>query len=390
VIARRWSAQHALVLVLVVILWIGSGFGVYLALASQRSSLTSKATRPEDRAASGPLQHLPGTVYIVQDGTLYRLQNGIFTPILKGSSAASWTMPAVSPNGQSLVVVQRDYAYSDLYLIDSSGHVQSQLTHDANRTLQLNHWAMYPRLSATGTTLWFSYDPKDVYNNYNVVMAVWSVPLGAPITQMRKWTIPHDYTGGDVEPVPLPDGAGLVYTKYALETTQNRIMGQIWVTNKAGTAGHALTAPDEDCSEPALSPDGRNLAMICTAGGQTASIQVAGFDGSNLGPRLMVSSGALTAQPTWSPDGRSIVYLQAQGITGHFQLWQQVIPALPQPTPVPTPTPRPRPTPRGAVAPSPSPSAVATPAPTPIPLVAPVQLTTNLDFDATSTIAWHA
>jgi hypothetical protein len=392
VIRRRWSAPTALALVAIASVWLAAGVGVYLALSAHRTAVAARAARPgEGQDNPGPLQRLPGTLYLVQAGTLYQLHHGTFTPLLAGTSTASWTMPAAGPNGQNLVVVQRDYAYSDLYLVDASGHILTQLTHDASSTVELNHWALYPRLGPDGTTLWFDYDPKDLYNSYNVVMAVWSMPLGGKASQMRRWTEPNDYTGGDIQPVPLPSG-GVIYTKYALETSQNRIMGRLWLTTRAGSAGDALTQLDDDCSQPAVSPDGRRVAMLCTGGKQTTSIEVASLNGTTLGPRQVVVSGQLAAQPTWSPDGRSLVYLAAQGITGHFQLWQQQVP-LPPPTAAPTPIPtRAAAPPRGALvgSPSPTPSAAsASPSPTPSPLPPPVQLTSNLDFDATSTIAWR-
>jgi Tol biopolymer transport system component len=373
VIRRRWSAPSALALAAIASVWLVAGLGVYLALSGHHAGVAAEAAKPVDEQhSSGPLRSLPGTLYLVQAGTLYRLRHGTFTPLLAATSTATWTMPAVSPDGRSLVVVQRDYAYSDLYLVDASGHVQTQLTHDASSAVELNHWAMYPRLGPDGTTVWFDYDPKDPYSDYNVVMAVWSMPLEGTASQMRKWTEPHDYTGGDVQPVPLPSG-GVIYTKYALGTSQNRIMGQLWLTTRAGSVGEALTQLDDDCSQPALSPDGRRVAMLCTGGKQTTSIEVASWNGTTLGPRQVVVSGQLAAQPTWSPDGQSLVYLAAQGITGHFQLWLQQLP-LPPGTDVPTPTP----------------SAVsATRAPTPTPLPPAVQLSSNLDFDATSTVAWH-
>lgn len=391
---QHWSASRALTLALIAATWLASGIGTYVFLSSQRSTLASQARRPGEEAASanGPLQRLPGSLYLVQDGTLYRLQHGTFTPLLKPAGAASWTQPAVSPNGQSLVVVRRDYAYSDLYLVDTAGHVQSQLTHDANKTIELNHWAMYPRLAADGTTLFFSYDPKDRFNSYNVVLAVWSVPLGGSVSQMRKWTTPQGYTGGDLQPVPLPKG-GVLYTKYSLDAAANKILAQIYLTTRTGTAGRALTPAADDCSQPSLSPDGQRLAMICTGGTQLANVVVAAFDGTNIGPRQVVVSGQMAAQPTWAPDSTSLIFLAAQGVSGHFQLWLQPIPQLPPPV-APTPSPaRAAATSRGARAaaatPTPTPSPAA-PAPTPTPLPAPVQLTTNLNFDATSTIAWHA
>ena len=391
-IRQRWTPSRGVALLLITAVWIGTGVGTYLMLASHRTTLASQAKRPGQEAAkNGPLQRLPGTLFLVQEGTLYRLQHGTFTPILHTTGTASWAQPTVTPNGQSLVVVRRDYSYSDLYLVDTSGHGQSQLTHNANKTIELNHWALYPRLTPDGATLFFSYDPKDRFNSYNVVMSVWSVPLGANATQMRKWTTPHDYTGGDVQPVPVAGGA-VLYTKYALDVTANKILSQIWLTTRVGTVGKALTPAADDCSQPALSPDGSRLAMICTGGTQIANVEVAAFNGSLLGPREVVVSGLLAAQPTWGPDSASLVYLAAQGVSGHFQLWLQQLPwPSPPPTAVPSPT-RPATPPRGARLASPTPTATlpTSPSPTPTPLPAPVQLTSNLNFDATSTIAWHA
>lgn len=379
----HWTTPRALALAAIGVAWLVAGFGVYLGLgfAAHRNAAASRASRPgQEPATQGPLGRLPGTLYLVQDGTLYRLRRGTFTPLLAAGGTASWSMPAVSPSGQNLVVVRRDSGYSDLYLVDASGKSRTQLTHDASSTVELNHWALYPRLGADGSTVWFSYDPKDGFSDYNVVLAVWSMSLGGA-ADMRRWTTPNDYTGGDVQPVPLASG-GLIYTKYALDTSLNRIMGQLWLAPGAGEAGQALTPSADDCSQPALSPDGSRLAMICTGGTQVASVQVAAFDGAALGPRQVVVSGQLAAQPTWSPDGQSLVYVAAQGISGHFQLWLQQVPS---PHAAQTGS---KPAQRGVQAAAPNP-AVAASSPTPTPLPQPVQLTSNLDFDATSTIAWH-
>jgi WD40-like Beta Propeller Repeat len=389
---RRWTAARALALALIAITWVVAGIGTYLFLSSHRSTIAGQAKLPGEGGAdaNGPLKSLPGTMYLVQDGTLYRLRNGTFTALLRTAGSASWTQPAVSPDGQRLVVVRRDHAYSDLYLVDSAGHVQSQLTHNANKTIELNHWAMYPRLAADGTTLFFSYDPKDRFNSFNVVLAVWSLPLGGSTNQMRKWTLPQGYTGGDLQPVPLPNG-GVLYTKYSLDPTANKILSQIYLTTRSGTVGQPLTPAADDCSQPSLSPDGQRLAMICTRGTQMANVEVAAFDGTNVGPRRVVVAGQLAAQPTWAPDSNGLVYLAAQGVTGHFQLWlQQLAQRQPPPSaatmPVAAAARRAR---TAAATPTPTPSPTV-PTPTPTPLPAPVRLTTNLNFDATSTIAWHA
>src|SRR5499427_7737223 len=374
-------------MVLTVAVWMTTGVGVYLYLSSHRSTFGPTAKKPDEanvNATNSPLSHLAGTLYLVQHGTLYRLQHGTFTAVLNSpGGAAGWTQPAFSPRGETLTVVRRDYAYSDLYLIDRAGKVQGQLTHNASAIVELNHWAFYPRPSPDGSSLFFSYDPKDRFNDYNVVFAVWSMPMNGSFDQARKWTLPEHFTGGDVQPVPLPSGA-VLYTKYAFDGKSSRILGQIHLTTRAGAAGEALTQPEDDCSQPALSPDGQQLAMICTGGTQFANIEIAQFDGTKLGSRHVLVAGQLAAQPTWAPGGNSIVYFAPQGVNGHFQLWQQQARAEPgSPTATQTPPPASPPIPsQGGTGGTSTPTPGAVPPP-------PVRLTSDLDFDATSTIAWH-
>jgi hypothetical protein len=388
-VSRHWSLRGAVALVLAIAVWIGTGTGVYVYLGSHRSTLAARAQKPgEGQRKDGPINHLPGTLYLVQDGTLYQLQHGTFTALLTWpGGAGGWTQPAVSPNGQSLLIVRREYAFSDLYQVDPAGHTTKQLTHNASKTVELNHWAFYPRFTADGGTLAFSYDAKDRFNSYNVVLSIYQMALGGTLTQARKWTTPVSYTGGDLQPVPLASG-GLIYTKYTFDQATSRILGQLWLTTKAGTVGRALTPAADDCSQPSLSPDGQRLAMTCTGAKQLADVEVAAFDGTNLGPRQTLVTGQLAAQPTWSPDSSSLVYLAPVGAGGHFQLWLQRCPPLPPPTPAPTPSARSFGSARTAT-PTPSPTPLV-PTPSPTPLPPPTQLTPNNDFDATSTIAWHA
>ncbi len=391
---RRWSPRGLLALLLAGAVWVSCGVGVYLYLGSHRTTLNSQAKKPGQTAArDAPISHLPGVLYLVQDGTVYQLRAGKFTPVLSApGGATSWAQPAVSADGQSLLVVRRDYAFSDLYSADAAGHGLTQLTHNASRTVELNHWAFYPRPAPDGT-MFFSYDAKDRFNNYNVVLSIYQMAPGGTIGQARKWTTPNGYTGGDLQPIPLASG-GLVYTRYVFDNATSRILGQIWLTTRAGTPGHALTAAAADCSQPALSPDGTRLAMICTAARQFASVEVASFDGASLGPRLALVTGQLASQPTWAPDGGNLVYLAPTGTAGHFQLWRQVVPALPPPPVPPSPAaPQARTATRVAQATPTAPATLAPsqpPTPTPTPLPAAVQLTLDNDFDATSTIAWHA
>jgi Tol biopolymer transport system component len=356
---RRWTLLIALPLM------VAFGFGVYYGLGQLKSK---PAPRAKAVTRSRTLVALPGIIYMSQGGALYRLQNGQFTQVRPGPG--SWSQPASTPGGQ-LVAVSRDTHFSDLYLLDGAGHPVKQLTKNVAGSIEANHWAFYPSVSPDGKTLFYSYDPKDPLNNFRVDLAVWSMPLDGTQAEGKRRTVPNQYTGGDVQPVALASGA-VLFTKYSIDDNGHSV-SQLWVQSRAGAAGQAITDAKDDCSSPALSHDGTRLAMVCTGGKQSASIQVAPFDGQKLGPREVVVEGQLNAAPTWSPDGHSLIYEAPGGSHGQFQLW---VIQLEQ-----------------AVAPSPSPQKTepSSPKPSPSPAFRQPKLVTNdLNLDATSAPLWMA
>ena len=261
-----------------------------------------------------------------------------------------------------------------------------------NTDTSARHWSFYPRLSYNQKTLFMSYDSPKF--GYDVPLSIWGMPIGGTIRQARLWTNSIDYTGGDMQPLPLASGA-LVYTKFLY--SDNRLASQIWITRQPETQYGGVTAPppgpgfgtpltraDEDCAQPALSPDGHTMAMICNYKSQVSYLTLASFNGSTLGTRRSVITSQLVAQPTWAPDGSGIAYLAPAIVGQGFQLWW--LPKLAYAPPTPSPVPSTVPTPGGPVS-TPVPSPTPTPPPPPV-VVNPIQVTTSLAFDATSPMAW--
>jgi WD40-like Beta Propeller Repeat len=384
------------------VLWGSAGVGVYKLLGSRRGAIAQRAARPGEAGAgvNPALAHLPGTVYLVQDGALYRLQQGRFTPVL---GAGGWSQPSTLPDG-SVVLVKRDPSgYSDLYRIDTAGRLQ-QLTHDNGKgavqgidpggQLVTQYWAMFPRTSPDGKQLYFA---TDRYKHvrccpFDVTLRLAQMPItgGTPkfwtidaVTQTDTHTEDGDYAGGDSHPIPLASG-GLLFERYAY--AGNNLTSQLMLTRQARAAATPLTAGMDRCDEPSLSPDGTRVAMVCSYGRQSTTVEVAAFDGTSLGPRQVLVAGVQAAQPVWSPDGKQLLYVAPVGISGHFQLWSVATPAV-LPTPIPTAKPAGR---SRLAAPAPSAPPPAAVPPTVAVGPRPVQLTQNLDFDATSPIAWAA
>ena len=332
------------------VLWVAFGFGVNRFLDSRKSSLITNPTA-HIPSLETPALSLPGTIYISQAGHLYRFHGGRFTDMKLATADGSWLQPALATPGR-LLVVARAAEYSDIYLIAAaSGAIVQKLTSNATPKathVELNAWSFWPHLAADGSTVIFNYDGPKTGLSFEVHLAVWSGPITGKL-ESKQWTDPTAYTGGDVGAVPLANG-GVLYSRYALNA-KSQIVSRIVTVAKPGATPVYLTAEADDCGEPAVSPDGSQLAVICTSDTQTAKLEVIPLVNGVAGaPRVLVD-GCLCASPAWAPDGTGLLYLAPADATGHFQLWwlnhaDSLTPAAPK------------------------------------------QVTTHLDFDATSAPAW--
>ena len=348
------------------VVMVVAGTSTYLFLGTRTSHVAAVPQKPSVSTPRPQAFSVSGTIYIAQSGAIYSLSAGRFHQL---TAEAGWTMPTVAPDG-NLIAVRQFAQYSDVYLLNRFGSVIRRVTNNvappSNRDPGANHWSFYPRLSADGKTLWMAYDQPKF--GYDVVLSIWAMPLSGTVKQGKLWTNASDYTGGDVQPVPVK--GGVIYTKYDYGP-DSKLVGRLWFTNRAYSAGKALTTPAEDCRNPSLSPAGNEVAMICTYGKQVSYLTIASWNGSTLGARKTIISNQLVAQPIWAPDGSGIAYLAPGVPAGPFQLW-----FLPKEVYAPTPTPTPSPGVSPAASPSP-----ALPA-------KPIQVTTNNGFDATSPLAW--
>jgi len=305
----RWLVGVGLVIAM-----LAFGIGVYHAAGMLRGDHAT-VHRPTEVTAAP----LPGTLYVIQAGAIYRFQHGNFTQI---TPEDGWMQPTASPDGKQLVAVKRSTNFSDLYLLSAAGKQVAQLSHNsAPGPAEQNHWTFYPRFSPDGQTLFYDFDPKDPYGSYKLDLAIFASRMDAN-TRAVDWTQPNDYTGGDVNPTPLKSG-GLIYSKYSIDDSF-QVHSQIWYQKRAGTDGQALTPPELGCGQPTLSADEKLIAMVCTKGSNVAAeLDVATFDSATLtlGSPATLVGNQLIASPAFSPDGKMIAYLAPSSVGGQFQLW---------------------------------------------------------------------
>ena len=313
--------RRALSVFVVLALMAGFGVGVNRLIASRKHPIPSEASvfKP---TATKPKIVLPGTLYLAQNGDIYRLSNGFFTDLHLSTAKGLWMQPAYIPNSQGIVAVLRSAEYSDLYLLSSSGAILRRLSNNAYPhpgKVYLDHWMFYPRMGANGTTIYFSYDqPKDS-TTYAVDFSVWSGTLSGKLAA-QQLSNSNSFTGGDVDPTPMANGS-VIYSKFAIGS--GNAFSQIAIQLKPLGKPLLLTTPAEDCGQPSPSPDGTKIAMICigSTGLQSSRLEIATLTNGKLGTPQTLVNNCLCADPVWSPDGSGLVYYNTADATGHFELW---------------------------------------------------------------------
>jgi hypothetical protein len=342
--------RRFLTLLVLLALMGGFAFGVNRLLDSRRANISNNTAVvvPTETRASFVL---PGTLFVAQRGGIYRLSGGYFADMHLPASGM-WMQPSVIPGTLNIVAVMRTAAFSDVYTMAGDGSGLQQLSHNKlPGDIQRNHWMFWPSVGSDGHTFYVSYDAPKSSDSYEIEFAVWQGSLSGKLAA-KQVTSPFGYTGGDVGAVPMANG-NLLYSKYQIASGQ--VFSRLAIQTRALADPIYLTDASADCGQPALSPDGLSVAMVCAGGTglQSTRLQVASLTGTTLGPPRTLVDNCLCSAPSWAPDGSGLVYYAPADATGHFQLWWIA----------------------GA--------AGTTPAPT-------KQVTTNLDFDATSPPAWSA
>jgi hypothetical protein len=292
--------------------------------------LQTHATTASLITTTSPQVRLPGTIYVSQQGSIYAISGSAVRRVAL-PQGGDWTQPRVLPDG-SLLVIRRFDVYSDLYHVSASGHVIRQMTSNGqattNGTLQLDHWILWPAIGPGGTSVYFATDsPKPApRQGYEVDFSLWSAPLGnafsisdAGVGGATRWSVPDLYTGGDIQPVPLPDGS-VLYSSFA-NTGRGTVVTVLGLQTTPNSPMRSLTAPQQDCGAPAVAADGVTVAMVCTNSGQTANLEVATLAGNTLGPLRVVVANCLCNSPSWSSSGDSLLYMNASDPDGNFGLW---------------------------------------------------------------------
>lgn len=210
--------------------------------------------------------------------------------------------PAWSPDGSKIAFTSdRTDGTDDIFVIYSDGTGFNRLT-------------SYP--GADREPAW-SPDGK------RIVFTRWLTDAQKPVlfTMNADGSNQSQLTDGwDSQPDWSPDGSKIAFTRYY--TTGMHSNTDIFIIDITGTNPVNLTNLPSNESRPAWSPDGKKIAFVSNKNDQyIGQIWMVNADGS--GGSTQITHDATDADhPSFSPDGRSIVYSRVENtVTLSINLW---------------------------------------------------------------------
>ena len=179
--------------------------------------------------------------------------------------------------------------------------------------------------SGPGAPSW-SPDGREVV--YSMQGTLWRQAVGSGAAQQLT-----DGPGYDAQPDWSPDGRWIVYTAYDGKAMELRLL------DLESGGSRPLTADGAAALEPRWSPDGSRIAFVSTAwnrrwhifvaslsNGVLASVDRVSDDHDSGLPRYYYSAWDHFLSPTWSPDGRELLYVGNRGhVWGTGGIWRATV-----------------------------------------------------------------
>ncbi|MFC3712146.1 amidohydrolase family protein [Sphingoaurantiacus capsulatus] len=242
----------------------------------------------------------------------YDLDSGETSTIVSGNGGS--VRPTPSPDGKRLAFVRRDAGKSKLYVRDLASGVETKVYDALDRDVQ-ETWAVtgvYPNMAWTpdsrSIVFWaggkLNRVDGDGGNARQIPFRVSDTRGTAVATHPQIEVSPDRFTTKMTRFAEVsPDGRQVVFES----------LGKLWVKPMAGGAPKRLTSGGGDGFElfPSWSRDGRTLVYVDWTDRGLGRLRTVAASGGK--PRDVTSQPGHYARPSFSPDGRTIVFERGSG-----------------------------------------------------------------------------
>lgn len=280
----------------------------FFALLGCVSLILAACGTPDPRADRrfSPGANPGGKILFAQNGDIYIYDGSI----KKLTNVGDASLPRWSGDGSQFVFVRTGDAFSDIWVANADGSNLRQLTHDqptitpgSKAYVDQAVWALDPAWSRTGDTIAFVSD-RGTPKNYLWLMK----GLDANATRVAASTV----NGDNVErPDFSSDGTKIVFAQRTTGSTDLQRWTQLWIADLTTGRLIPLVRGEQSAYDPSWSPDGKWIAYVQRTG-TSNDIWVIPADGGQ--PVQLTNVGDATT-PTWSPDGTRIAFLVTDGVS---------------------------------------------------------------------------
>ena len=243
------------------------------------------------------------------------LASGATEEILRGLGGA--TTPQVSPDGKRVAFIRRVKAKTVLFELNTETGQQRPIYDDLDRDARadfMQQSAYYPRFD------WFPDGHHVAIWGKGVLLKIdmdtaaseeipFRVVAHHRITKTARFDVDLAPERTVVRAVrhlaPAPDGSAVVFNA----------LGHLWQKTLPEGKPNRLTDTTAFEAEPVYSPDGRSIAYVEWDDEQGSSLKVVASNGAD--SRTVASSSGVMRQPAFSPDGERLVY-RVEAATKHM------------------------------------------------------------------------
>lgn len=318
--ARRWCRRHRRIPLLIWLLLLISCTSQQPTTPTPPSALVLPQT-PTPRkvavaTAVSPGVGLPGRLLFAAAGNIWLWQGEGGRQLTNSGDAFQ---PAWAPDGNRVAYVRRSESASDLVELNlGDGATNALISYTPDQPLGSiervyeSMWVFYPAWSPDGAELAFASQFGPPYGEYasDYRLGLYTMPPEPGAERSRRYA---DESGHVGRMAYTPDGLAILYTLIPDAPGIPQIYRYDRTTDEVG----ALPGLPEQSYDPAVSPDGTQLAFAARHDGKT-DIFVMPLAG---GPPVQLTRIGAARAPAFSPDGTMLAFIAAAAGERGFDIW---------------------------------------------------------------------